>query len=101
MLVSVIIPVLNGETRIKKCLESIINQNYKNVEIIVVDNGSQDSTTNIVNDLQKKDTRIKQYLCKEKGVSNARNFGIQKASGDYIMFVDADDTIDKDMVTKK
>ena len=99
MLVSIIIPVLNGETRIKKCLESIINQDYKNVEIIVVDNGSQDSTINIVNDLQKKDTRIKQYLCKEKGVSNARNFGIQKASGDYIMFVDADDTIDKDMVT--
>lgn len=98
MLVSIIIPVLNGETSIKKCLESIVNQNYKNLEIIIVDNGSKDNTINIVNDFQKKDNRIKQYFSKKRGVSNARNLGIQKASGDYIMFIDADDTIDKDMI---
>lgn len=99
MTVSIIIPVLNGEKRIGKCLESILNQNYKNIEIIVVDNGSTDNTINIVKGLQKKDNRIKQYFSPVKGVSNARNLGLQNASGDYIMFVDADDTIDKNIIT--
>ena len=100
MIVSIIIPVLNGEEKIKKCLESIINQNYKNIEIIVVDNGSTDNTVKIVKKMQKKDSRIKLFISKLKGVSNTRNFGLKKSIGDYVMFVDADDTIDENMLLR-
>ena len=98
-MVSVIIPVLNREKGIKKCLKSIMNQNYKNIEIVVIDNGSTDNTVKIIKELQEKDKRIKLFVSKLKGVSNARNFGLKKSTGDYIMFVDSDDTIDKEMIS--
>ena len=99
-MISVIIPVLNGEKEIKKSLQSIMNQSYKNIEIVVIDNGSTDNTVKIIKELQGIDNRIKLFISKLKGVSNARNLGLKKSMGDYIMFVDADDTIDENMLTR-
>jgi glycosyltransferase involved in cell wall biosynthesis len=89
--VSIVVPVYNREKTIKKCLDSLINQTYPNVEIIVVNNNSVDGTVKIVKELIEGNPNIHLYNCKEQGVSYARNYGIKKATGDYIMFVDSDD----------
>lgn len=92
--VSVIIPVYNSEKFIKDCLESILNQTYKDFEIIIVNDGSTDNSENIImNYLQ--DDRVQYYCIKNEGVSSARNFGILKSKGEYISFVDSDDIVDK------
>lgn len=98
--VSVIIPLHNEEKYIKECIESVINQTYKNLEIIVVDDKSTD---NSLKELKKiKDERIKVIKLKEnQGVSNARNKGVEKATGDYICFLDSDDFWDKDKIKKQ
>jgi len=93
---SIIIPVYNGEKYIKRCLDSLKNQTYKNIEIIVIDDGSTDNTKKIIAKVAIDDSRIKYYYKENNGVSAARNFGIEKASGDYITFVDADDYISED-----
>ena len=93
-LVSVIIPAYNIEDYIGRCLDSIISQTYKNLEIIVVDDGSRDRTGEILDDYVKKDPRMKVVHKKNGGVSSARNTGIDIAEGDYIGFVDGDDRID-------
>ena len=92
-LISVIVPVYNVEKYVTKCVNSIINQTYKNLEIILIDDGSTDNSGNICNDLQKKDDRIKVIHKKNGGLSDARNCGIDIANGDYIAFVDSDDYI--------
>lgn len=99
-MVSVIVPVLNREKEIKKCLQSIMNQSYKEIEIVVIDNCSTDNTVKIIKELQGIDNRIKLFISKLKGVSNARNVGLKKSTGDYVMFVDSDDTIDREMISK-
>ncbi|WP_343347203.1 glycosyltransferase [Terrisporobacter petrolearius] len=96
-LLSIIVPAFNIENYISRCLESLINQNYKNIEIIVVDDGSKDKTGEIIDDYAKQDYRIKFIHKKNEGVSIARNTGIDIAKGDYIGFVDGDDTVDKEM----
>ncbi len=93
-LVSVIIPAYNIEDYIGRCLDSVISQTYKNLEIIVVDDGSGDSTAKILDDYKEKDCRIKVIHKKNSGVSSARNKGLDIASGDYIGFVDGDDLVD-------
>lgn len=94
---SVIVPVYNGEKYIEDCLNSIINQTYKNLQIIVVNDGSTDNTKSILSDISKKDSRI-QVIDKENGgVSSARNVGLEHATEDCITFVDDDDTVDLDM----
>lgn len=94
--VSIIIPVYNREKYISRCISSVINQTYKNLEIIIVDDGSTDDSLNIVRSFD--DNRLKIIESENKGVSNARNIGIQNASGKYIMFVDSDDYILDEMV---
>lgn len=97
--VSIIIPVYNGEKTIERCLLSIINQSSKMIEeIIVVDDGSIDRTSDIIRSLIEKDARIHLIQNKNGGVSSARNTGIHHAHGEYLMFVDGDDKIKKDLV---
>lgn len=91
---SIIIPVYNGEKTIEKCIESIVNNNYKNIEIIVVNDGSNDRTLEILKEIQKKETRLKIVSQKNSGVSSARNLGIDNSTGDYIYFMDADDYLE-------
>ena len=87
--VSVIIPVYNKQDYIKRTINSVLNQTYKNFEIIVVDDGSTDNSLKAIK--QIKDKRIKVFAQKNLGVSNARNKGIKQAKGNYIAFLDADD----------
>ncbi len=95
-LISVIVNVYNGEKFIKKCLDSIVNQTYKNLEIIIVNDGSTDSTLDICNSYS--DTRIKIITTKNQGLGLSRNTGIDNASGEYLYFVDADDFIEPDAI---
>ena len=92
-LISIIVPVYKVEKYLKKCLDSIINQTYKNLEIIIVDDGSPDGCPNICDEYSKKDDRIKVIHQKNMGLSIARNNGIKLATGEYIGFVDSDDYI--------
>lgn len=96
-LLSVIIPTYNVEKYLDKCVESIVNQTYKNLEVILVDDGSTDDSGKICDEWTKKDERIKVYHKENGGLSDARNYGIEKSNGIYLSFVDSDDYIDKDM----
>ena len=100
-LLSVIIPVYNVEKYLSECLESVINQTYKNLEIICIDDCSTDSSGKILDGFAKKDSRIKAIRQeKNSGPSAARNRGIGEANGEYIMFVDSDDWIDRETCEK-
>lgn len=101
-LVSVIIPMYNAEKYIEDTIESVINQTYKNLEIIVVDDNSSDNSSLIIEKLKKIDTRIVYIKLNEnKGVANARNTGINISNGRFIAFVDSDDMWKKDKVEKQ
>lgn len=89
-LVSIIIPAYNAQNTIEKTIQSALNQTYNNIEIIVVNDGSTDTTEEVVASM--KDTKIKLYSQSNKGPSAARNFGAKKAKGEYLSFLDADDT---------
>ena len=95
--ISIIVPFYNVEAYASKCIESIINQTYKNLEIILVDDGSPDNCGKIIDEYAKKDKRIKVIHKKNGGLSDARNKGIEAATGKYIGFVDSDDYIKEDM----
>ena len=95
-LITVIINVYNGEKFIKKCLDCIINQTYKNLEILVINDGSTDNTLNIIKEY--KDKRIKVITTKNQGLSLSRNVGIESAKGDYLYFIDVDDFIEPDTI---
>ena len=97
-LITVIVPVYNVEQYLNRCIDSIINQSYKNLEIILVDDGSNDNSGLICDDYANNDNRIKVIHKINGGLSDARNAGLKVMSGDYIMFVDSDDFIDLDMV---
>lgn len=99
-MVSIIVPCFNSEKTIADCLESIVKQSYSNIEIIVIDDGSTDETVNIVKKIARTDSRIMVYSKTNEGVSVARNYGIDKAQGAYVGFVDADDTIIFNMYEK-
>lgn len=96
-LISVIIPVYGVEKYISQCLESVINQTYKNLEIIVVNDGTKDRSAEIAKDYAAKDSRIKVYDFKNGGLSVARNRGLEIATGDYISYIDSDDWLDTKM----
>ena len=98
ILVSVIVPVYNAEKYIEKCIKSILNQSYENFELLIVNDGSIDSTKSICEKYKKKDSRIILINKNNNGVSSARNDALKIAKGDYCCFVDADDYPDKDMI---
>jgi glycosyltransferase involved in cell wall biosynthesis len=95
--VSIIVPVYNAEKHLKQCLDSIINQTLKEIQIIIINDGSSDNSKEIILDYVSKDDRIIFIDSINEGVSSARNKGIEKATGKYIGFVDADDYIDTTM----
>ena len=98
--ISIIIPVYRVETYLPKCIESILVQTYKNLEIILVDDGSPDRCGKICDEYQKKDGRIRVIHKKNEGVARARNDGLDCATGDYISFIDSDDWIAPDAYEK-
>ena len=98
--VSIIIPIYNTSDFLESCLNSIAKQSYKNLEVILIDDGSTDTSSQIADNFAKKDSRFKVIHQKNQGQSAARNAGLKIASGDYISFIDSDDIIDKDFITK-
>lgn len=97
-LISVIVPVYNVEKYLDKCVDSIVNQTYKNLEIILVDDGSPDNCPKMCDDWARKDKRIRVIHKKNGGLSDARNAGIDCANGKYLTFIDSDDYVDKDYI---
>lgn len=95
---SIIVPVYNAEKTLKRCVDSLLCQSTADYEIILVNDGSTDSSLSILNEYAQKDKRVKIINKPNGGVSSARNAGIEAAQGEYIMFVDADDFVDKEYV---
>lgn len=95
-LISLIIPCYNAERSLEKCLNSVVQQSYKNLEIIIVDDGSADGTSTIYKKFESRDERIKIIKQENSGVSKARNRGVKSAAGEYICFVDSDDWVEPD-----
>lgn len=98
MKVSIIIPVYNCKKYLAKCVNSIINQSFTNWELILVDDGSRDGSETMCDKYSAKDNRIFAYHLENRGAANARNFGLNKVTGDYCMFVDGDDYLELDAV---
>lgn len=94
--ISVIIPVYNVEKYLRECVDSVLGQTYKNIEVILVDDGATDSCPQICDDYANQDNRIKVVHKENGGLSDARNFGIDASTGDYIIFIDSDDYWDSD-----
>lgn len=99
-LISVIVPVYNIKEYLSRCVQSLLNQTYQNLEIILVDDGSDDGTGELCDLLAIRDSRIRVYHKENGGSSSARNLGISKAEGVYLGFVDSDDYVDPDMYQK-
>lgn len=93
--ISVIIPIYKVEAYLKECLDSVINQTYKNLEIILVDDGSPDNSGKMCDEYAQKDSRIKVIHKENGGLSSARNAGLDIATGEYVCFIDSDDVIDE------
>lgn len=98
--ISIIVPVYNAEKQLHHCLDSILNQKYKFIELILINDGSTDRSGKICDEYAYKDNRIKVIHQRNQGPSKARNVGISVATGDYIQFVDSDDTIEINMTSK-
>jgi len=97
-LVSIIIPIYNAENNISKCIGSILKQTYSNIEVLCINDGSKDKSKEILEEYQKKDKRIIIINKNNSGVSDTRNLGISRSKGDYVMFIDADDYIEKNYI---
>lgn len=100
MRISIIVPIYNVEKYLRRCIENLINQTYKNIEIILIDDGSSDNCHAICDEYQKIDNRIKVIHKINEGLSVARNVGMQIATGEYILFVDSDDYIELNTCSK-
>ncbi len=92
--ISVIIPVYNTSQYLKQCIESVLNQTYENLEIIIIDDGSKDNSATICKNYQELDNRVVFFSQENCGISKTRNKAIEKVTGDYILFIDSDDWID-------
>lgn len=92
--ISVIVPIYNGEIRLRKCIDSIITQTYENLEVLLINDGSTDHSGKICDEYAKKDNRVKVIHKKNEGVAIARNSGLKAATGEYCTFVDCDDYIE-------
>ena len=97
-LISIIIPAYNSENYVSECIDSVINQTYKNIEIVIINDGSTDNTLSIIQGYQKKDKRIVLINQKNMGVYESRCNGIRVAHGKYITFLDADDLLTYDCI---
>lgn len=97
---SIVVPVYNVENYIVKCLDSIFHQSYSNYEVIIVNDGSPDQSEKIIRDYIKGKKNFKLYSKENGGLSDARNFGVTKATGDYLLFVDSDDYIAEDLLQR-
>ncbi|MEQ8200709.1 MAG: glycosyltransferase [Syntrophomonadaceae bacterium] len=97
-LVSIIIPVYNVEKYLRRCLDSVIDQTYKNLEIIIINDGSPDQSQAIIDEYSARDSRIRSLVQKNQTLGIARNTGMKVARGDYLMFVDSDDYLEPDGV---
>ena len=99
--ISVIVPVYNVEDYLRKCLDSLVNQDFKDYEIIVVNDGSPDNSWDIILEYEEKYSKIIRAFKKENGgLSSARNFGLEKAKGKYVCFIDSDDYVSLDFLSK-
>lgn len=97
-LISVIVPIYNTEKYLVECVESIREQTYSNIEIILVDDGSTDASIEICDEFSKKDSRVRVFHKENEGSAVAKNFGIQQSKGEYIILVDSDDTVSDKMI---
>jgi len=97
-LISIIVPVYNAEKQIERCIKSIQNQTYKNIEIIIINDGSTDKSIEIIKKCVQNDERAKVFDIENHGVSEARNLGISESTGEYFCFIDADDYVDEDLI---
>lgn len=95
--VSVIVPVYGTEQYLKKCLDSLVNQTMKEIEILVINDGSTDNSQTIIDEYEKKYPQIHGFVKKNGGLSDTRNYGIQRAAGEFVAFVDSDDYIEPEM----
>ena len=93
--ISVIVPIYNVEKWLSKCINSILAQNFKDFELILINDGSTDNSEKICYKFLDHDNRVKYFYKKNGGLSSARNLGIKKATGKYIVFIDSDDYVDK------
>ena len=96
--VSIIVPVYNTGSKLRKCMESLVNQTMQDIEIVIVNDGSTDNTRNIIDNISKYDSRVKILHKENAGVSAARNSGIEASTGEYVVFVDGDDYIAQEYV---
>lgn len=99
-MISIILPVYNAEKTLNRCLESIVSQSFRNWELVVVDDGSTDRSTEIIESFMAQNKRIVLYRKKNGGVGSARNYGLKEAKGEYLTFVDGDDWLDRDYLDK-
>lgn len=99
-LISIIVPIYNVEKWINRCVESLVNQTYKNIEILLIDDGSPDRCPQICDEWKEKDSRVVVVHKKNGGLSDARNCGLKLAKGEYVFFVDSDDYLNLDSVEK-
>lgn len=99
-MISVIVPCYNCCTTVERCLESILRQTFENLEVIAVDDGSQDNTLAVLEKIQKKDSRLSILRQSNEGPSSARNHGMKHAKGEFIAFVDSDDWVDENIYSK-
>ena len=97
-MISIVVPVYNVEKYLERCVNSLINQTYEDIEILLIDDGSRDGSGQICDEYVKKDSRIKAFHKENGGLSDARNYGMERATGEYIAFIDSDDYIEPDMM---
>src|SRR5690625_956735 len=98
--VSIIIPVYNTSEYIEHCIKSALNQTYKEIEFIIINDGSTDNSQKILEKIVKVDARVKLYkFAERRGVGSARNFGIEKATGTFIYFLDSDDYLEENSIS--
>ena len=97
-LITIIVPIYNTEKYLERCLDSIINQSYKNIEILLINDGSTDNCDNICKNYQKLDKRIVYQYKENGGLSSVRNLGLKISKGKYVIFIDSDDTIEQEMI---
>lgn len=98
--VSVIVPVYNVEKWLRQCIESVLHQTYENIELLLINDGSTDQSSEICNQYQELDSRVKVIHKKNSGVSDTRNVGIEYSTGEYIIFLDSDDYLEDTMIEK-